>query len=140
MVVAMILLRRNAAYYIKHADVSRNRKDWVIAAASYAKALELDPGLGPIWVQRGHALKESGNLVEAELAYRRALAIDPDSADTNLQLAHVRKIQGDRAGAAEFYRAVLRHAPGHPDAILELDALGEPHDVRLTAAVVAAGE
>src|SRR5205807_9754263 len=39
------------------------------AARYYRKALDQDPVNSPIWVQYGHALKESGSVLEAENAY-----------------------------------------------------------------------
>jgi hypothetical protein len=44
-------------------------------------------------VQYGHALKESGNVREAENAYRKSLEFDADIADTHLQAGHAVKIE-----------------------------------------------
>lgn len=52
-------------------DVSMT--SWYTAARCYRKALKHNPDLAPIWVQYGHALKESGSILEAEAAYRRSL-------------------------------------------------------------------
>lgn len=136
----MQLLHRGPERLIRQADASRDRKDWVAAAANYRRALDLDPGLSGIWVQYGHALKESGQLPEAEAAYRRALSIEPDNADTHLQLGHVRKIQGDIEGAAECYRDALRHDPTMADPARELDALGLRRADPPPAAVIPADE
>jgi cytochrome c-type biogenesis protein CcmH/NrfG len=54
--------------------------------------LDRAPQRAPIWVQLGHARKESGDLPAAEAAYRRSLALAPDTADTHLQLGHVLKL------------------------------------------------
>jgi len=120
----ILLLRRKPEKFIRQADASRDRKHWAAAATGYRQALDLDPGLSGIWVQYGHALKESGHPPQAEAAYRRALSIEPGNADTHLQLGHVRKIQGDIDGAAECYRDALRHDPAMADPAHELDALG----------------
>ena len=82
------------------------------------------PNAPEMWVQYGHALKESGNVAEAEAAYRKSIDIDPDSADAYLQLGHALKIQGriDDAAGAYFRSLALDPAPRHPRD--ELIALG----------------
>lgn len=63
-------------------DRARDAGAWEAAVLHYRAALSRNPNNAPIWVQYGHALKESGRLTEAEIAYRHAL----DVADTHLQL------------------------------------------------------
>src|SRR5437867_9090845 len=57
----------------------------IVTATSAIYTLSLHDAL-PIWVQYGHALKESGRPREAEAAYRTAIAYDPVNADARLQL------------------------------------------------------
>src|SRR5207302_9934790 len=68
----------------------------------YENAIAAEPWNFAIWVQYGHALKESGDAAAGEEAYRKALRLAPEVADTHLQLGHVLKIQGrtDEASAA----------------------------------------
>ena len=82
------------------------------------------PNAPEMWVQYGHALKESGDVTGAEAAYRKSLDLDPDSADAHLQLGHALKIQGriDEAVGAYFRSIALDPAPRHPRD--ELIALG----------------
>jgi tetratricopeptide (TPR) repeat protein len=82
------------------------------------------PNTPEIWVQYGHALKESGNVAEAETAYRNSIELEPSSADAHLQLGHALKIQGriDEAVGAYFRSLALDPAPRHPRD--ELIALG----------------
>jgi len=122
--LVMGLFRRRPDHFVRKADIQRDRKDWSAAAAEYRRALDLDPMRAAIWVQYGHALKESGHPGKAEAAYRRALVIEPENADTHLQLGHARKIQGDIAGAADSYRDAMRIDPAMIDPVRELDALG----------------
>jgi tetratricopeptide (TPR) repeat protein len=96
----------------------------VSAAQYYQKALDQKPDNPPIWVQYGHALKESGNLVEAEKAYRQSLEFDAEVADTHLQLGHVLKIQDRRIEASAAYLRALVLDPGLEHATLELKGLG----------------
>src|SRR6266403_666935 len=85
-------LKRLRPGYVALADSARNARQWEAAAQLYRKALDRNPGNPGIWVQYGHALKESGelrdpeNLARAETAYRTALSLDPGAADTYLQL------------------------------------------------------
>jgi FkbM family methyltransferase len=103
---------------------ARDRQDWGLAARYYREALDLAPNRPALWVQYGHALKETGNLVAAESAYRKSLALDDGIADTHLQLGHVLKLQGRNAEAANAYTRSLTLAPGSPHAMHELLALG----------------
>ena len=69
--------------FVTLADRARDARQWELAAQLYRKALDRNPRNPAIWVQYGHALKESGELrdpdklAQAEIAYRRALSLDP---------------------------------------------------------------
>jgi pentatricopeptide repeat protein len=54
--------------------------------AYFDRALALDPGLAPAWVNRGDAARDS-NPARARADYERALAIDPAFAEAHRQLA-----------------------------------------------------
>src|SRR5438445_10034043 len=97
-------LRRREPTIITRADRARAAGEWQLAAGLYHIALERTPNNPPIWIQYGHALKESGSLAEAETAYRTAVSYDPEDADAHLQLGHVLKLQGKRAEAEAAYR------------------------------------
>jgi hypothetical protein len=112
------------SWFVSRADRARDTRDWVSAAQYYQKALDQKPDNPPIWVQYGHALKESGNLVEAEKAYRQSLEFDAEVADTHLQLGHVLKIQDRRIEASAAYLRALVLDPGLEHATLELKGLG----------------
>src|SRR5438876_4036831 len=104
------MLRRNRTAppdAITLADQARDAEQWDIAAGYYRKSLDHDPHNWAIWVQYGHALKESHRLAEAEAAYRRALAGEPEVADFHLQLGHVLKLQGQTEAAKAAYRRAL---------------------------------
>jgi hypothetical protein len=97
---------------VEEGDRARDARGWADAARFYWRALDRLPGLMPIWVQLGHALKEHGDYGGAEAAYRRALALDEGAADSHLQLGHLMKMQGRRRDAARAYAAALRIEPG----------------------------
>src|SRR5581483_11678709 len=67
-------------------DRARDAGDWHAAARHYRTALERNPARAPIWVQYGHALKESGFLAQAEAAYLRALVLHPALPDVPEEL------------------------------------------------------
>jgi tetratricopeptide (TPR) repeat protein len=100
--------RRRAKALIEKANRARDASEWVQAAHNYREGLSLMPDNAAVWVQYGHALKESGYVGEAEAAYRRSLEIDASVADTHLQLAHALKLQGRRFEAvAACLRAIM---------------------------------
>jgi O-antigen biosynthesis protein len=103
---------RRERYYVSRVDVADRARDagkWELAARLYREALDRDPDNPSIWIQYGHALKESGKLqdsgklAQAELAYRQALFLDPAAADPYLQLGHVLKLQGKTEEAEAAY-------------------------------------
>jgi len=111
-------------------DRAREIGDWDAAVAFYSKALARDFSNASLWVQYGHALKESGKLADpaklaqAEIAYRRALFCAPWVADTHVQIGHVLKLQGRIDGAKEAYLRALALDPALSPAGEELRALG----------------
>jgi tetratricopeptide (TPR) repeat protein/glycosyltransferase involved in cell wall biosynthesis len=88
-------------------DSLRDQQNWKAAHAAYAGAVSLDPEYQPIWIQLGHAAKESGDVIGAELAYRRAIELDPEDPEAYNQLAHLLKIQGRLSSALEYYSRVV---------------------------------
>ena len=122
--------RWRAAELVTPADRARDAGQWERAAQLYRKALDEDPTNPPMWVQYGHALKESGELrdpeklAQAELAYRRALSLDPVMADTYLQLGHVLKLQHKLEDAQAAYLRAFTLQPSMPYPVKELSELG----------------
>ncbi|MDR3560400.1 MAG: glycosyltransferase [Negativicutes bacterium] len=114
---------------IAHAKAARNRKNWSEACAIYTKALEIRPNLGLIWVQLGHALKESGALIEAGQAYGHAEKLLPNNSDLQLQIGHLKKISGNVSDAMFYYRRALFYDPRNSNAAQELVHLGQSDDV-----------
>jgi Flp pilus assembly protein TadD len=103
--------------FIALGNRARDAQDWESAAEHYRTALTLEPGNGPIWVQCGHVLKESGRHARAEAAYRRAVELDPNSADAHLQLGILLRLQGRKEeAAAPFQRALGLDATLSPTA------------------------
>ncbi len=121
--------------YVHVANAARDARRWSEARLNYEAALAEDPSLDGIWVQLGHARKESGDLQAAETAYREALSLRPDMPDTHLQLGHLFKIMGRLDDSAKAYAQAVRLQPGGGDASDELKRMGfTPEGVRVFAA------
>ena len=101
------------------------RRRWPEAAVAYRILLEHDPNLAPVWVQLGHALKESGSGDEAETAYRRPLQRAADVADTHLRLGYLLKFLGRLDEAVEAFMRALRIGRALRPTLDELIAFGE---------------
>ena len=87
---------------LRQADQARDAREWSAAAVLYREFLSATPNRADIWVQYGHALKESG--IQAEAAYRQAISLDANIADFHLQLGHVLKLQGRIEEAHDAYQ------------------------------------
>jgi len=109
---------------ITRADRARDIRQWKLAARLYRKALNRNPKNPPIWLQYGHALKESAKAAEAESAYRIAIGYQPADADAHLHLGHVLKLQGNRSDAEAAYLRALAIDPMLPEPFEELRRLG----------------
>jgi tetratricopeptide (TPR) repeat protein len=126
----MRLVRREPGVVISRADRARDAGQWNLAAQLYHEALDKNPHNPPIWVQYGHALKESGDLrapdklAQAETAYRWALSLDPSAADPHLHLGHVLKLQGKTHEAEASYLRALARDPSMSYPLRELSRLG----------------
>lgn len=103
--------------------MARDARQWNQAHRLYAKYLNYTPHDSAIWVQYGHALKESGDLRSAGEAYSRSIRLQPDVADTHLQVGHLLKLQGHKSDALAAYERALKLEPTLADAVLELGAL-----------------
>ena len=62
-------------------NVARDRGEWVTSARAYRAYLDAHPENVAVWIQYGHALKESGDLFGALDAYRRSSVLSPDDLD-----------------------------------------------------------
>jgi len=103
-------------------DRATATRQWHLAASLYRSVLDRNPANPPIWVQYGHALKESGNLSEAAIAYRMAIHYKDNDADSRLQLAHVLKLQNKRDEAESAYICAFVLDPSLDEALSELTA------------------
>lgn len=114
---------KDAAAHLKAADAARDLRDWPQAARRYGEALKIKPDRADLWVQLGHAEKESGRLDAAEAAYAQALTLAPETADTHLQMGHLKKLKGLTEEAGAFYLRAAELEPSLRYAIDELRRL-----------------
>lgn len=105
------------------ADVARDQGHWPEARANYETYLASHPADAALWVQLGHACKESGDLHAADRAYFRALSLDGDGADVRLQIGHLEKVRGNLEGARAWYQRALEADPAFEPAQSELQAI-----------------
>jgi FkbM family methyltransferase len=106
------------------ARAAARQRDWPAAAARYRRLLARFPEAAAVWVQLGHALKEQGQLEEAEGAYLEALKRDRNSADTFLQLGHLFKLRGEHEDSLKAYLSAFRLRPNLLAVQQELQACG----------------
>lgn len=93
------------------------------AIAIIQRALAIDPGFAPGWVELGNAHMQAERLSEAIHAYHRALNIDPSLQEAHANLAMAYREAGDPDAAIEAYRAALKLDPGDTDALTDLGLL-----------------
>lgn len=126
------LLAGDPATVLAAADTARDQRSFEAAARLYRRYLSRRSTDGPIWVQYGHALKETGDLQAASDAYQRANGLMPNDPDLHLQIGHLNKISGNAAAAIASYRRALELHPGFTPAQDELDRMQSVTEVQLT--------
>jgi tetratricopeptide (TPR) repeat protein len=81
------------------------------AVRRQSRALELEPGLVPAWLERAEAELAGGDAAAASASAGRALALEPASAAAHALAGRAHLAQGDAAGAeAELRQAVAADA------------------------------
>lgn len=121
----MLLGYGKADLLLRKADTARDNRNWQEAATWYQRYIRSKPDDAAIWIQLGHARKESGDLDGAESAYLRGLALATQSADAHLQIGHLYNLKGDLRRASTHYRRSYELDPQTPFAATALSALGE---------------
>ncbi len=125
------LARWKAAAALRAARNAARELDWLTAAGRYRTYLRYAPEDARAWIQYGHALKEAGQLAEAENAYGQAMRLDSSDVDLPLHLGHLLRRMGperDREGAA-MITAVARSRPPTGGMLNELLVTGNGVDI-----------
>jgi glycosyltransferase involved in cell wall biosynthesis len=109
--------------YRSAGDKARSRGDWTEAAVNYKAYLERNPKDFDIWVQLGHANKETGAYSSAREAYSMAIDLRPNDFDVYLNKGHLEKLAGRRDAAITAYKRAYELNPDNGDALREIVAL-----------------
>lgn len=112
---------REVARHIRRGNDARDHGNWQDAITAYADALSKAPHLAHIWVQLGHARKESGAIEAARADYARAASLAPGDPDPRIHLGLSSKLLGQLDIAHEHYLAALERRPD--DLSITIDAL-----------------
>lgn len=86
------------------------------AAATYRKALELDPFLVAALINLANIHYSRDELVEAQALYEQAIGIEPDYFEAHFNLGNIHHDLGRYQEAQGCYREALRLNPGYADA------------------------
>lgn len=103
--------RLNAKKLRESGDLARDSGKWVVASKFYRQYLNLVSDDVAIWIQYGHALKESNFLLEAENAYRQASLIAPNDVDARIHLGHLLKRTNQPQDAKNIFSEILEIQP-----------------------------
>jgi tetratricopeptide (TPR) repeat protein len=86
------------------------------AAASYRKALVIDPDLVPAIVNLANIHYARDELIEAQALYERAINLDPDCFEAHFNLGNIHHDLGRFEDALHCYRGAVKLNPGYADA------------------------
>ncbi|MBI3515758.1 MAG: tetratricopeptide repeat protein [Proteobacteria bacterium] len=90
------------------------------AAASYRRALGLDPTCIQAHANLGNLLEARGDLAGAIASYREALRLDPDFAQAHYSLGNAYAANGRIEDAIASYRDALQRRPDYAEALNNL--------------------
>ena len=82
-----------------------------LAIDTYRKAIELQPNFPDAYCNLANALKERGQVAEAEACYNTALQLCPTHADSLNNLANIKREQGQMDVAMRLYLKVRPASP-----------------------------
>lgn len=78
-----------------------------LAIDTYRRAIELQPNFPDAYCNLANALKEKGQVPEAEDCYNTALTLCPSHADSLNNLANIKREQGFTEEAVQLYQKAL---------------------------------
>ena len=124
--------RRLQRELLRLADDARDRKQYLVAAELYDRALRAaEPNVDAILLlQCGHMHKEARSFAEAKARYLKALSLAPKDAEVLIQLGHFFKVIGRYADAEHYYQEALIARPEWADPEEELHRLRESVELR----------
>jgi len=126
---AISLKLAGARTHLKLARASTDLGDDIGAAKQFALALEQDPGLAEIYLERGFWHQSRGTFGEAETDFKRAIQLDPKQGVAHFGIVHSRKITYADLPLIEAMRTLVSDPailPNHRAHLLY--ALGKAND------------
>ena len=78
-----------------------------LAIDTYRRAIELQPNFPDAYCNLANALKEKGQVKDAEDCYNTALTLCPSHADSLNNLANIKREQGFTEEAVKLYQKAL---------------------------------
>ncbi|MSP60251.1 MAG: tetratricopeptide repeat protein [Myxococcales bacterium] len=112
--------RTSYGWFLSGIDLEES--DPAAAAASYRRALELDPALAAAHTNLGNLAHREGHRGEAREHYERALALDPEQPEARYNLANLLDELGEAEGAIGEWTRVVAACPEFADAHFNLGA------------------
>ncbi len=110
----------SAALFLKRGELQHEHEDYAQALADYDRAVELDPSLDAVGLNRGRTLFKLARFEEARQVLDTYLVRKPGHAAGFLLRARVRAAIGDNAGAvADFDRNIALAPEPLPECFLE---------------------
>ena len=93
------------------------------AAGAYARALEVAPEVGGLYIEAAEAAHAAGLHARAVVHAERATELEPRNGEAFRILGEARYASGNLPGALEAYRAAARLSPRDPDVTARFDAI-----------------
>lgn len=105
--------------HVQQGDWARDQHDWAKAETEYTKALSLHPYERTYWAQLGHAFREQGDDIAADICYRSACALGLPTKDLQpfVDFIHARSHPEEEAFPLRSLGrgATCEQPPSYPD-------------------------
>jgi predicted Zn-dependent protease len=102
---------KNAALYLKRAELYRLHREWASAERDFKRAEKLDPNLAAVDLGRGRLRLDAGNFAGAKTSLKRFLAREPNNYTAVIAFARVSARLRETTTAAEYFTQAIRLAP-----------------------------
>ena len=93
------------------------------AASAYARALEVAPEVGGLYIEAADAARAAGLHAQAVVHAERATELEPQNGEAFRVLGEARYASDNLAGARDAFRAAARLSPRDADAVARFDAI-----------------
>lgn len=122
LLASIIVLPANAEtaqYWSDQANGYFISGDFEKAAASYDKALELEPNITALWNSKGKALANLGRFDDAISCFRKSLDINASNLESmNLEATALSQGLGENSQAVAIFDQILQINPSYYDALI----------------------